>query len=425
MTEQNPTILLSIREAEEAGQPVFLFDVLVNDDVIASNQSLSAAESEGVRELSRRYNALFEERYSPQLASDALKSVGAELFNLWLSRVWDKVKEKCPHGSGRLLAVASGVADVLNLPWELLRPAGGEFVGLDAKFNVRRLPWHDRRPAAYAGALRPRPLRVLFMACAPKDQHPLDYEREEEALLKVIAKAGPNVVFDSGDMGTFDELRERLDSFDPHVVHLTGHGIVRDDGLGYFCFEDEKGQTDLRSSEELRGLLAGTGVQCAFVSGCQTGKAPPIAALGGICQGLVSEEVPLAIGWAASIADDIATEFASTLYTTLAAGQSINRAPTQALLFDQQPPPAPPPTSSAPQLPLPGMKEGYAEHFVGRRREIQRLLPALREGALQVVLLTGMGGAGKSMLATRIARRLEAAGFKPIPISGTKENPLR
>src|ERR1043166_2949014 len=452
MTEQNPTILLSIREAEEAGQPVFLFDVLVNDDVIASNQSLSAAESEGVRELSRRYNALFEERYSPQLASDALKSVGAELFNLWLSRVWDKVKEKCPHGSGRLLAVASGVADVLNLPWELLRPAGGEFVGLDAKFNVRRLPWHDRRPAAYAGALRPRPLRVLFMACAPKDQHPLDYEREEEALLKVIAKAGPNVVFYSGDMGTFDELRERLDSFDPHVVHLTGHGIVRDDGLGYFCFEDEKGQTDLRSSEELRGLLAGTGVQCAFVSGCQTGKAPPIAALGGICQGLVSEEVPLAIGWAASIADDIATEFASTLYTTLAAGQSINRAlaqarraifkkceergypgwtlpvlygaTTQALLFDQQRPPAPPPTSSAPQLPLPGMKEGYAEHFVGRRRELQRLLPALREGALQVVLLTGMGGAGKSTLATRIARRLEAAGFKPIPISGTKENPL-
>jgi tetratricopeptide (TPR) repeat protein len=452
MTEQNPTILLSIREAEEAGQPVFLFDVLVNEDVIASNQSLSAAESQSARELSRRYNLLFEQHYAPPLASDALKSVGAELFNLWLSRVWDKVREKCPPGSGRLLAVASDVADVLNLPWELLRPAGGEFVGLDAKFNVRRLPWHDRRPAAYTGALRPRPLRVLFMACAPKDQHPLDYEREEEALLKVIAKAGPNVVFDSGDMGTFDELREWLDSFDPHVVHLTGHGVVRDDGLGYFCFEDEKGQTDLRSSEELRGLLAGTGVQCAFVSGCQTGKAPPIAALGGICQGLVSEEVPLAIGWAASIADDIATEFASTLYTTLAAGQSINRAlaqarraifkkceergypgwtlpvlygaTTQALLFDQQRPPVPPPTSSAPQLPLPGMKEGYTEHFVGRRREIQRLLPALREGALQVVLLTGMGGAGKSTLATRIARKLEAAGFKPIPISGTKENPL-
>src|SRR5438105_1458374 len=287
MTNQNPTILLSIRETGTTDQSVFLFNALIDDEVIASNQSLTMAESQNVRELSRRYNALFEQRYAPQLASDALKTIGAELFDIWLARVWDKVRELCPPGSGRLLAVASDVADVLNLPWELLRPAGGEFVGVDAKFNVRRLPWPDRRPIPFEGQLRPRPLRVLFMACAPKDQHPLDYEREEESLLKVIAKAGPNVVFDSGDLGTLDELRERLNSFDPHVVHLTGHGIVKDDGLGYFCFENEKGETDLRSSEELRGLLAGSGVQCAFVSGCQTGKAPPIAALGGICQGLV------------------------------------------------------------------------------------------------------------------------------------------
>src|SRR4051794_4048403 len=167
MTGQNPTILLSIRESEEAGQPVFLFNVFLNDDVIASNQSLSAAKSQSVRELSRRYNALFEQRYAPQITSDALKSLGAELFDLWLAHVWNKVKEKCPPGSGRLLAVASDVADVLNLPWELLRPVGGDFIGVDAKFNVRRLPWHERRPIPFDGALRPRPLRVLFMACAP------------------------------------------------------------------------------------------------------------------------------------------------------------------------------------------------------------------------------------------------------------------
>jgi hypothetical protein len=42
------------------------------------------------------------------------------------------------------------------------------------------------------------------------------------------------------------------------------------------------------------------------------------------------------------------------------------------------------------------MKEGYAEHFVGRRREQQRLLPALRSGDLQVVIITSLGGSGKS-----------------------------
>ena len=73
---------------------------------------------------------------------------------------------------------------------------------------------------------------------------------------------------------------------------------------------------------------------------------------------------------------------------------------------------------------LPGMKEGYAEHFVGRRREQQRLLPALRSGDLQVVIITGMGGSGKSALATWLARKLETYGFIPIPVPSSKENPL-
>jgi adenylylsulfate kinase-like enzyme len=52
------------------------------------------------------------------------------------------------------------------------------------------------------------------------------------------------------------------------------------------------------------------------------------------------------------------------------------------------------------------------EHFLGRRREQQQLLPALRGGDLQAVVLTGLGGAGKSTLATRLARKLEADGWR-------------
>src|SRR5260370_21671394 len=104
-------------------------------------------------------------------------------------------------------------------------------------------------------------------------------------------------------------------------------GFVKDDGLGWFAFEDERGATDLHSSVEMaRHLFAGTSVQCAFVSGCQTGKAPPINAMGGICQGLVREGVPLAIGWAASIADDLATQLAQGFYGTLTGGETVDRA---------------------------------------------------------------------------------------------------
>jgi tetratricopeptide (TPR) repeat protein len=51
-------------------------------------------------------------------------------------------------------------------------------------------------------------------------------------------------------------------------------------------------------------------------------------------------------------------------------------------------------------------------------------LPALREGTLRTVLITGLGGAGKSTLATRLARILEAEGLTPIPVSSSAEKPL-
>ncbi len=449
-------ITLSISNIGSSEQPTYSLNLFLNQEVIAGNQSLTQEESEQVRDISRKYNEFFEGEHAPNLAMDNLKVIGSTLFQLWLSKFWKKIKMKIPAGSQRAIVIASDSADVLNLPWELLRPPDGDFIGLDGKFSIRRSPRTDANLPAYSGALRARPLRVLFMACSPRDQLALDYEREEETLLRIIAKAGQNATFDCADLGSFDELRDRIGAFEPHVVHLTGHGIVQADGLGYFCFEDERGKTDLRSSEEIRQMMAGSGVECAFVSGCQTGKAPPIAAIGGICQGLVSEEIPMAIGWAASVADDIATDFASVFYNGLAVGQPVNRALTQArqailkqctergypgwtlpVLYsattqervvdpDPKRPEEPPLRASLTQMqqPLPGMIEGYAEHFVGRRREIQSLLPPLTEGTIQIALLTGIGGAGKSTLATRLARKLEAAGFTPIPIPSTEETPL-
>lgn len=423
---------------------------MLDDKVLASNQNLSSEDSKKVREISHSFGALFEQGCIPKKEAEAQKALGKKLFNLWLASSWEKIKAGVPVGSMRSLVIASDVPEVLNLPWELLLPPKSDFLGIDPRFGIRRLPSSGKKLAPFNGVLRPRPLRLLFMACSPTDLPTLDYEREEEALFRAVS--GQNVAFDSCDMGTFEELKEKVSDFKPHIVHLTGHGAVID-GQGRFAFEDEDGKNDLVSSEELRRFLAGSGVQCVFVSGCQTGKAP-IEVIGGICQGLVSAEVPLAVGWAASIADDLATNFARTFYKNLKDAQPVDRAlllarqeawkvcqkrgdpswtlpvlysaTNQSMIFDPdtQRSVEEPSRPAIVQEALPGMKEGYAEHFVGCRREQQRLLPALRSGDLQIVIITGMGGSGKSALATRLARKLETYGFIPIPVPSSKENPL-
>jgi tetratricopeptide (TPR) repeat protein len=439
-------VTYTIRDAGSAGHPALRYNVQVGNTPVAANVALSPQASRSFLDLSGDFNASFEHRNGKGITPQALEALGTELATLGDGWAWDQVTPLLRTGSKRLVVVASELPEVLNLPWELLRLDGASFLGRDAKCGIRRVPWVDKRLEAFGGELAPRPLRVLFMACAPQDQVSLNYEKEEEALLKALGST-QNVAFDSGEMGSFEELRQRIAEFKPHVVHLTGHGIVKDDGLGWFAFEDERGATDERSSLEMaQQLFAGSSVQCAFISGCQTGKAPPITAVGGICQGLVKEEVPLAIGWAASIADDLATDLARVFYDTLARGERVDRAlvaarqaiakaceerhypawalpvlyssTTQSLVFDPDPdrPEMKPSRQGVVQQPLPGMTEGYAEHFVGRRREIQRLLPRLRDGAIQTLVLTGMGGAGKSTLATRLARKLEGERFAVVPI---------
>ena len=470
-------ITLSVDEAGTPPEATFLFHVMVDGEVVASNQSLSPEESKAVREISRRYNGLFEGGCMPKLAAEKLAALGSELFALWLASSWEKMRAKAAPGSRRLLVIASDLPDVLNLPWELLHPPGGDFLGVDSKFSIRRFPRSGGMIPAFDGELRPPPLRLLLAVSSPTDLATLDYEREEEYLLKAIS--GLDVAFDSADLGSFRDLRDHVEQFQPHVIHLTGHGAVlkkcpRCEGLngpedkvckkcsaslavsalGFFAFEDESGKTDMKSSEELGRLMAASGVQCVFVSGCETGKSPPTEALGGVCQGLVGQEVPLAIGWAASISDDVANQFARSFYRTLAAGRPVDRALVQArqdvakacekrgdpswtlpvlysatsqgLIFDPDPgrPKVEPARQIGPQLPLPGMTEGYAEQFVGRRREQQRLFASLRDGSLRTVIITGLGGSGKSSLATRLAWKLKGDGFTPIAVPSSRDKPL-
>jgi hypothetical protein len=232
------TVTLSIKESGEHPGSTYLYHVLLNGSPIISNQSLSLPESQAMRELSRSFGALFEQGCSPEKDADAQRALGRQLFSLWLEPSWEKIRAAVPVGSLRFLVIASVVPEILNLPWELLLPPDSDFLGINPLFRIRRFPSSGRQMATFTGEMRPRPLRLLFMACSPSDQLTLDYEKEEEALFRAVH--GQDVAFDSCDLGTFEELKEKVNEFKPHIVHLTGHGAVRD-GQGRFAFEKEDG----------------------------------------------------------------------------------------------------------------------------------------------------------------------------------------
>lgn len=438
------TVTLIIEDTADGG---YRADVRHDGEPLQSDLTVSPDDADDLDQLSASYLDLFEGSPQDDVEEEQLRGIGHTLFDTWLSEAWEELNVR--PGSPLTLIVASDESAVLNLPWELVvLPDRRQEIGLDPQVSLRRYPRLNLLPEG-GDDRRPGPIRILYSACQPREEATLDYEQEEYELMRILSRAGgaqDRVAQFGCVLGSFEELRRRVNQFEPHVVHLTGHAAVQGDEESVFLFEDERGYRDPVSGRELAlDALAESNVQCVFVSGCQTGQAPDVDAVGGICQGLVNAGIPNAVGWAASIGDEIAISFAERFYKVLAAGSPVDRALVQARreiqsfwedrgdpswtlpvlyssskqtdLFDPTKEEQPPPIRTN-RDPLPGMPEGHAEHLVGRRREIQRFLPDLRDGDLRVLLLAGLGGVGKSTLATRLARSLKDEGFRPIAVSG-------
>lgn len=430
------TFFLSIKDAGTPSARSYAFTILADGKTL-DDRTLTPVESQEIVEISGQYQSLFD-RSCRYHTTDYLEILGSGLFHLFFEVAWGQIRSKASFGKVNLV-VASDIPEVLLQPWEIVRPPDGIMLGLDPSINILRLPEQQDSLPQFKGQLPPGPLQVVFAACAPRQS--LDYPREEESFFRALE--GMEIASDSCDIGTFDELRKRVEEFRPQSVHLVGQGVVKD-GQNYFAFDGVDGFDDLKSSADI--LEAVPGVQLVFLSGCQ-GKSPHVLANLGI--ELVRAGLPLAVIWPGSIAD--AESAVGAFYRDLASGNTLESATTSmrreigvvhkqgaALLaypslysandqnrtFDPLQKSVPPRPFFFRQTPLEGATEGYTENFVGRRRDLQSLVPALREGTVKAVVMTGPHGSGKSTLAVRIARELKSAGFSVIAVSSSKENHL-
>jgi len=412
----------------------FSFSVYVDGEAVVSDQSLTPVESQEVREISGQYEMLFGKECEPSAAKGYVGILGPSLFQLWFGASWSSIRARL-GGSVMKLVVSSDAPEVLSLPWELLRPGEEIFLGMQPGSSIVRRPG--------IGDLKPPledppkgPLRVLFMACGPRQS--LDYVAEEEGLIR--SASGLDVALDFADLGTFEELRARVDQFRPQVVHLAGQASAKE-GSYCFAFEGKGGIPDVRSASEVAQALEGKKVQCIVLTGCQSSH----SAAEGLCHDLARSSLPMAICWPVSMTDDAGKEAIRAFYSSLPAGIGTALSRSRAVIgrgleasdlllaF-----PALYSSSDAEvvfgdeieahrplveeQEPLPGTAEGYARDFVGRRRDLQKLMPVLRDGSVRALVITGPSGAGKSALATKLARGLEAEGFFLIPIYSSENN---
>ncbi len=350
-------------------------------------------------------------------------------------------------GVGTLIEVcfeAEG-PELLGLPFEALRLPDDRLLAILPPVVVLRRP---RRIAGSEGQPLAGPLKILVAVAAPDEglssgQGGLDQERELQNILDAIEKADRqgNAEVRILEVGHPSLIGDAVEADAYHVLHVSCHGSP-----GSLQLEDEEGRAVSTTPEELLQPIKERErpLPLVLLSAChgavQDGQTASFA------EALLRAGVPSVLAMQTSVSDYYATLLARSFYEHLANREILlpSRALAQARkelererrqktqsdapLFETQPefatatlfvagsekqladfalerkPLAVRPVHQAPG-PVPQLR---IDDLIGRRKVLRETLRTLRDTSHQKagVVLTGIGGVGKSAVAGRAMQRL-------------------
>ena len=257
-----------------------------------------------------------------------------------------------------------------DYPWELLHNHGF-LCHYQVEFS-RYIAY----PAVPPNLPTAEKLNVLLVSSAASDQElnlqPLS-RKEQKAVLKglEVARGRGDIFLAQLEEPTLAELRgyltEHRGDKAPHVIHFDGHGLfgqrcpnsecgAMNGGTksrrcrkcetelplpqGYLVFEDEDGDADYISGQELGTLLQQSGLRdgnsktegvvLVVLSACQSGMAiVGESVFNGAAQNLIAHRVPAVVAMQYSVRVDSATKFAEQFYRSLGQKNSLAVAVSQ------------------------------------------------------------------------------------------------
>lgn len=332
----------------------------------------------------------------------------------------------------------------LALPWELIAPEElGSFPVRDGRLAVLREAIAEGSPDLPEPT---GPLTLAVIIAAPEDRTSFSYEQEAFRLVAALYPLGQRAIF--SDLGSLGDLADLVGDIHATAIHFRGHGLP-----GSLLFEDKLGFAEEVSVNELRRQLAtillnprraGPFPGLFFLAAPFTAREPSLEekpAIGPFDQGSASAGAlhrsgfAQVVGYFGPVDWELSTRLEERFYSALAEGKSTLDAAEEAraalldsvgtgegahhypfgwsqlAVYHRGPdrPLAVPGCGT--RLPtrfrrkmvtvngLPVLERG----FIGRRELLHEIRRRLEAGQ-RLLVLQGLGGLGKTALATRLLR---------------------
>ena len=356
----------------------------------------------------------------------------------------------CPVGTTVEVWFEASDPELLGLPFETLRLPGDRLLATVPSVVMARRPIGLQH--AYRQPL-PGPLKILIAVAAPDEELTtsvvLDQERELQNILDATeaAQRSENVEVRILEVGHPEVMAAAIERDSYHVLHISCHGMP-----GRLELEDEEGRAVLTTAGELLEPIreAGGPLPLVFLNACHGGVEGGQTA--SLAEELLRAGVPCVLAMQTSVSDYYATQLARAFYEHLArreillpsralaqARKDLEKARRRAVERGEPIEQTQPEYATAtlfvagdhePQLgdfardkeplserpvhdmtgPVPQLR---IDDLIGRRNELRQTLRPLRDQttAHAGVVLTGIGGVGKSAVAGRAMRRLAESGF--------------
>ncbi|MBL8695071.1 MAG: CHAT domain-containing protein, partial [Planctomycetes bacterium] len=404
------------------------------------------------------------------------EQLGAALFPGEIGKALSELVAVKP-GERLELVYSSSNTSLLSLPLEAARLADGSIVALSPGVSVsRRLTIPDKskyRDATYRDrAALAGPLKIVIAVGAPDEGNSsgamLDLEAELQGILDAVeaAQRDGQAEVKILEVGSLEAIRGALAEDEVHILHLSGHGLP-----GAILLENEDGEEVCVSAKELVAPLieAGRAVPIVFLSSCHGGSPTTGEATKersettSFALQLLEQGVPAVVAMQTRITDPYASALAREFYKALQPGErvlpswalararralelqrkdavarndstiphepeyataSLFVAGAETPLMEPTLERAPfknPPVHTVEAGAIPRLQLG---ELVGRRRELRLALRMLRHeraneiGRRAGVVLTGIGGVGKSSITGRAVARLRESGYAVAVTSG-------
>ncbi len=282
---------------------------------------------------------------------EKLKELGEKLFQAIFSehearRIFNAFQDT---EEKRLITISANHAEILRLPWELLREPKGTFL-MNEKLSIRR------RFAGAGSGRKPFKVRtkdklhLLFVVSRPTDAGFLNPRSEAQAVMQALKQTQANIEIEFLRPATLDNLIKRLEN--EHlpaidIVHFDGHGVFIEnkqhqpremakenhesltkkvevvENNGYLAFENEKGDNDLVSAEMLGDALYRKKISLMVLSACQSAKVGDEEALNSVAARLTDRGLPSVLAMTYSVLVSTTEKLFAQFYENLMHGKHL------------------------------------------------------------------------------------------------------